>query len=68
MKNLDLKAQLRRIFLDLLIVFWQCHGTEDIDLDFAAHIHADPVDNQDFWHLVSSSANQGSVLDITMKA
>jgi hypothetical protein len=37
-------------------------------LDFAAHVHTDTVDDQYFWHVVSSSANQGSVLGMAMQA
>src|SRR5262249_7449622 len=51
-KDLDLHAELFGIAADALVVFGQGHGTEDLELDLAAHVHACAVDHQDLGHRV----------------
>jgi hypothetical protein len=36
----------------MLVVLRQCHGAEDFDLRFPAHIHAGTMHDQDFGHYV----------------
>src|SRR6516225_3005386 len=51
MKDLDLEAQLCGITANALVVFGQCHGPKDLDLDLPAHVHARTVDDQNFRHV-----------------
>ena len=49
-EDINLDTQLGGIFADVLIVFRQGHGTEDLGLDFAAHVHSGTMDYQDLRH------------------
>src|SRR5207248_7713948 len=51
-EDFDFDAQLGSILTDMLIVFWQGHGAEDLGLDFAAHVHSGTMDDQDLRHNV----------------
>src|SRR5262245_44560684 len=59
MENLDLEAQLSRIFADVLVVFWQGHGPKGLNLDLPAHVHPGTVYNQDFRHTLDLLHQQG---------
>src|SRR5262245_43092397 len=59
MENLDLEAQLSRIFADVLVVFWQGHGAEGLNLDLPAHVHPGAVYDQDFRHTLDLPRQQG---------
>src|SRR5436853_5852422 len=45
-------TQLGSIFADVLVVLWQGHGTEDVGLDFAAHVHPGTMNYQNLRHNV----------------
>ena len=64
MEHLDLEAQLSRIFADVLIVFWQGHGAEGLNLGLPAHVHPGTVYDQDFRHILDLHANKGCALII----
>src|SRR5262245_26107222 len=61
-ENLDVHAELFGVAADALVIFGQRHGTEDIDLDLAAHVHAGAVDHQYLGHLFLRSVSGCSIL------
>jgi hypothetical protein len=49
-EDLDVHAELLAVAADALVVLGQRHGTEDLELDLAAHVHAGAVDHQYLGH------------------
>ena len=54
-EDFDRDIQLTRVLEDVLVVLVQRHGAENLGLRFAAHIHAGPLDNEEFHGDVSLS-------------
>src|SRR5262249_17666788 len=50
-EHLDVHTEVLGVAADALVVFGQRHGTEDVDLDLATHVHAGAMDHQYLGHL-----------------
>src|SRR5437763_9668038 len=50
MKQLDFEAELCGIAANALVVFRQCHGTEDFGLHLPPHLHTGAVNDENSWH------------------
>ena len=58
-EDLHRDIQFGCVLKDVLVVLVQRHGAENLGLRFAAHIHAGPLDNENFHGNASSDIKTG---------